>query len=110
MNSSTEFKTLVEMTPEELAIERKQTWTIHKSDASWWIRRNDSPFMPCHSEERAREILAQYGIEVYAVIRSQRAATAQDFAKMRRDKLRLMQGKGPSLARRVWRFFGGDAA
>ena len=107
---TTEFKSLDEMTPEELATERQQLWTIVKSDSAWWIRRNNSSFMPCHSEERAIATLAQYGITVYAVDRSQRAATAQDFADMRRDKNRLMNGKGPSVARRVWRWFGGDAA
>lgn len=107
---STEFKSFDEMTPEELANEHQQTWTVHKSDASWWIRRNGSAFMPCHSEERAVSILEQYGINVYAVDRSQRAATAEDFEDMRRNKMRLMDGKRPSVARRVWRWLGGDAA
>jgi hypothetical protein len=107
---TTEFKSFEEMTPYDLALERKQHWTIEKSTTAWWIKRNHAAFMPCHTEARAIEILEKYGIKVYAVDRSQRATTAQDFAEMRRDKLRLLSGHGPSLARRVWRWFGGDAA
>lgn len=110
MSQPTEFKTLEEMTPEELVEERKQIWTVEKSTTAWWIKRNHAAFMPAHTEARAVEILEQYGIKIYAVDRSQRETTAQDFAEMRRDKLRLMSGKGPSVARRVWRWFGGDAA
>jgi len=107
---TTDFKTFEEMTPEELAVERKQIWTVHKSTAAWWIRRNNTAFMPCHSEARALFILEQHGIKAYAVDRSQRAETAQDFADMRRDQLRVMNGKGPSVVRRVWRWLGGDKA
>ena len=108
--SSTEFKALEEMNPYELALERKQKWEIRKSTSAWWIHRNNTAFMPAHTEARAIEILTKYGITVYAVDRSQRAATEQDFAEMRRDKMRLMRGKGPSVLRKVWRYFGGDAA
>ena len=110
MSQPTEFKTLHDMTPDELVEERRQVWTIEKSTSSWWIKRNNVAFMPCHSEARALFILEEYGIKVYGVNRSQREATPQDFAEMRRDKERLMQGKGPSVARRVWRWLGGDAA
>lgn len=107
---TTEFKTLEEMTPEELAEARRQKWTLEKSTTAWWIKRNHTAFMPVHSEARGIFILESYGIKVYGVVRSQPEATPRDFAEMRRDQQRLMQGKGPSLARRVWRFFGGDAA
>jgi hypothetical protein len=107
---STEFKSFDEMTPFDLALERKQTWEIRKSTSAWWIYRNGAAFMPCNTEAKAMFILETYGIKVYAVDRSQREATAQDFAEMRRDKGRLMGGKGPSVLRRVYRFFGGDAA
>jgi hypothetical protein len=107
---STEFRTLAEMTPEELVMERKQIWLIKKSDCAWWIHRNHAAFMPCHSEARAIEILEQYGITGYAIDRTQRPATEKDWAEFRRDKMRLLGGKGPSVARRVWRWLGGDAA
>ena len=110
MSQPTEFKTLDEMTPEELVEERKQIWTIEKSTTAWWIKRNHAAFMPAHTEARAVEILEKYGIKIYAVDRSQRGATVRDFAEMRRDKSRLMSGKGPSMLRRAYRFFGGDAA
>ena len=107
---STEFKTLDEMTPEELDEERKQIWTVVKSTTAWWIYRNQAAFMPCHSEARATEILKQYGIKVYAVDRSQQPESTVDWAEFRRDKMRLMSGKGISIPRRVWRWLGGDAA
>ena len=110
MSQPTEFKSLEDMNPFELALERKQTWEIRKSTSAWWIYRNHAAFMPCNTEAKAMFILETYGIKVYAVNRSQREATAQDFAEMRRDKMRLMNGHGPSLLRRVYRFFGGDAA
>ena len=110
MSQPTEFKTLGEMTRDELAHERRQQWMIYKSDCAWWIHRNGAAFMPVQSEEKAREILESYGITVYAVDRSQKAATVQDWARYRRDKKYALAGKGPSLARRVWRWFGGDAA
>ena len=110
MSQSTEFKSFDEMTPYDLELERKQIWTVEKSTAAWWIKRNHAAHTACHTEARAIEILEKYGIKVFAVDRSQRAETAQDFAEMRRDKLRLMSGKAPSVARRVWRWFGGDAA
>ncbi len=110
MSQSTEFRTLEEMTLEELADERKQFWEVRKSTSAWWIYRNHAAFMACNSEAKALFILESYGIKVYAVDRSQREVTAQDFAEMRRDKIRLMSGRGPSIARRMWRWFGGDAA
>ena len=110
MSQPTEFKTLGEMTADELAYERKQTWTICKSTSAWWIHRNHAAFMPVQSEEKAKQILESYGITVYGVDRSQRATTAQDWARYRRDKKYALSGKEPSLARRVWRWFGGDAA
>ena len=106
----TEFKSLDEMTDEELMFERCQTWVVKKSDTSWWLHRNHGPFMRVTSEAEGRGILEQYGIGVYAVDRSQQPLTEADWAAYRRDKLRLMSGKGPSLLRRAFRFFGGDAA
>jgi len=106
---STEFKSLEDMNPYELALERKQKWVIRKSTTAWWIYRNDSAFMPCHTEARAVFFLDSYGI-VYAVDRTPQPDQEQALAEMRRDKMRLMNGKGPSVARRVWRWLGGDAA
>ena len=108
--SSTEFRSLEDMTPPELALERKQTWVITKSSHAWWIHRNNTPFMPVQSEEKAVALLEKYGIKTYAIDRSQKASSSKDFADMRRDKLRVMSGRGPSVARRVWRWLGGDAA
>ena len=103
------YKLFDEMTPYDLELERKQKWLIKKSDCVWWIYRNDAAFVPVHSEARGVEILTQYGI-TNAVDLSQRATTDADWAAFRRDKMRLMNGKGPSVARRVWRWLGGDAA
>ncbi len=107
---STEFKTLDEMTPAELQHEREQHWVIVKSDTAWWIYRNHAAFIPCGTESKAKEILAQYGIERFTVDRSQRATSLQDWSEFRRDKMRVLNGRGPSVARRVWRWLGGDAA
>ena len=107
---TTEFQSLDEITPAELAHEREQHWVIVKSDTAWWIYRNHSPFIPCASESKAVAILGKYGIEAAAVERSQRATSLQDWAEFRRDKMRVLNGRGPSLPRRVWRWLGGDAA
>jgi hypothetical protein len=107
---STEFKSFDEMNPYELALERKQHWTIEKSTTAWWIKRNHVAFMPVHTLQRGIDILKQYGITDFSLDTTQREVTAQDFAEFRRDKMRLMGGKGPSVLRRVYRFFGGDAA
>lgn len=106
----TEFKSLDEMSEAELAEERRQTWSIVKSDTTWWIYRNHGPFMRAASEAEAVATLQEYGITCDEVDKRQRALTEQDWNEYRRDKMRVLSGSGPSLARRVWRWFGGDAA
>ena len=108
--TGSEFKPLSDMTEDELQHERSQHWVIVKSDTSWWIYRNHSPFMCAGTEANAIAVLTRYGISAYGVNRSQKATTEREWADFRRDKMRVLSGHGPSLARRVWRFFGGDAA
>lgn len=107
---STEFKSLEEMTEEELQSERAQHWSIVKSDSLWWIYRNGSPFMPVKTEAVAKGMLHRYGIRYGWIDRRQPELTERDWREFRRDKIRLLNGRGPSLVRRVWRWFGGDAA
>lgn len=110
MSQPTEFKSLDEMTEAEIALERRQIWMIIKSSSAWWIHRNHAAFMPCQSEERARQILEDYGITVYGVDRSQKEVTAADWARYRRDKPYALAGRGPSLGRRFLWWLRGDAA
>jgi|SRR6185295_8183806 len=62
---TTEFKTLEEMTPAELAFERSQHWSIVKSDTTVWIHRNSVPFMhvPSRLVADAEMILSIYGLK-----------------------------------------------
>lgn len=107
---TTEFRSLEEMTEEELQNERAQQWSIVKSDTCWWIHRNGSAFMPVPTEAIAKGLLHRYGIKHGFIDRRQQEVTERDWAEFRRDKMRVMTGQTPSLARRVWRWFGGDAA
>lgn len=107
---TTEFRSFEDMSPEELQHEREQHWVIVKSDTSWWIYRNHSPFMNSRTEAEAISTLSKNGITTYGVDRSQRATTVDDWNNYRRDKMRVMSGKTPSIARKVWRWLGGDAA
>lgn len=106
----TEFKSLDEMTEEELQTERDQLWVITKSSDTWWLHRNHSAFMPVTSEAEGKAILQRYGITKYGINRSQPEVTLKQWEEFRRDKMRVMAGHSPSFLRRVWRRLGGDAA
>ena len=98
MNSSTEFRTLEEMTTEELDFEREQHWTIVRSELSWWIYRNGTPFMhvPKGGEEAARTKLANYGLKCADVDLRQPQWTPE---RWRRSRFDMADG----LAGRKWR-------
>lgn len=85
--TSTEFKTLEEMTAEELEFERTQKWSILKSDTAWWICRNEVPFMHCPGGlQAANEVLKKYNLACIDVDTRQGPTTNQAWREFRRTR------------------------
>lgn len=87
---STEFKSFEEMTPEELKRERSQQWSIVKSDTTWWIHRNEIPFMRVFSKQEAEALLERFQCPLAFVDESQRPLTAEDFHDFRSSLPKVM--------------------
>lgn len=87
-SAPSEFRTLEEMTRQELAFEVLQRWSLCKSDTAWWIHRNEVPFMRVSSKSEGERILHRYNLTLADVDERQRPLTGEDFQAMRRDRFK----------------------